>query len=121
VSWWPPDKEKRIDIGCLVGIHMVPNPAFVALTTAISEAEIDRKMASFRQTMTDEQISETVGHFSEAMPSASNTCGLRPEAGQPARLDALDAALGAASLQRATIPSPQFPCSTRGRPPIAPN
>lgn len=62
-SSWPPENQDRVDIGCLVGIHMVRNPAFLSTTAEMSEAEIDRKMASYRETMSEGQIAEMLAYL----------------------------------------------------------
>jgi hypothetical protein len=60
---WPPRHDERIDIGCLVGVHMVRTPAFVAVTGARSRAEFERKLPSYRETMSAEQIDQLQTHF----------------------------------------------------------
>lgn len=60
---WPPTGDSRSAIAGLVGIHMVRNPAFIARATLLSEAEIERKMTAYRQTMTQEQIATMVTSF----------------------------------------------------------
>jgi hypothetical protein len=60
---WPPEGDYRSDIACLVGIHMVRNPAFITRATLLSEAEIERKMTAYRQTMTEEQIEIMLANF----------------------------------------------------------
>jgi hypothetical protein len=60
---WPPGQEARIDIGCLVAVHMVRTPAFLEMTAVLSEAQFDRKKASYEQTMSADQIDEMLAHF----------------------------------------------------------
>jgi len=60
---WPPRNDDRIDIGCLVGVHMVRTPAFVGLTGAQSQAEFKRKLPNYRETLSAEKIDRLQAHF----------------------------------------------------------
>jgi hypothetical protein len=60
---WPPEGDNRSDVACLVGIHIVLNPAFIARTTLLSDAEVQRKMTAYRETMTEEQIGVMLTNF----------------------------------------------------------
>lgn len=61
---WPVlDMGTRTDIGGLVGIHMIRNPAFVANDERMIQEQLTRNQPTYAETMTQMQLNAIVDHM----------------------------------------------------------